>query len=143
MEARMFRVLTLMAVLAGGGIGFAFTSHDALALPLPTVSASVAAPTLIEKTGWRRQSRRQDDGPVVVVPDTDVAVDPMSKSTPMTECRRSSSCRRRARRAAGSIATGTASVASTRATTRPISDRDNGGRRFSSSFEARSARTSG
>ena len=76
MEAWMFRVLTLMAVLAGGGIGFAFTSHDALALPLPTVSASVAVPTLIEKTGWRRQWRRQDYGPVVVVPDTEVAADP-------------------------------------------------------------------
>ena len=76
MEAWMFRVLTLMAVVAGGGIGFGFASHDAQALPLPTLSASVAVPTLIERTGWRRQWRRQDHGPVVVVPDTGVAVDP-------------------------------------------------------------------
>lgn len=77
MKANVFHVPTLVAAVAIGGIGFGFASHDAEALPLPVASASVTAPDIIVETGpWRRQWRRAPYGPVVVVPNTGVVVDP-------------------------------------------------------------------
>lgn len=76
MQTWMFRVLTFMAVVTAGSVGFGFASYDAEALPLPAASASVTASNIIVETGpWRRQWRRQGYGPVVVVPDAGVTVD--------------------------------------------------------------------
>ena len=77
----MFRVLFLTALIAGGSVVFGAARHDAEASPLPIVSNPVAAQSLLEETGWRRRSRRQPYGTVVVVPnpgvdvETDVEVD--------------------------------------------------------------------
>jgi hypothetical protein len=73
----MRHVLTLMAVIIGGGIGLCLSSHGSQAGPVPAVSASILAPTLIEKAGyWRRYCKFNDctgaaDAPV----DADVDVD--------------------------------------------------------------------
>jgi len=67
-------VLSIMAVLVGGGIGLGLSCHSATAGSLPALSDSVLAPSLIEKAGWRRY-RRQGYGPVVVLPDAEVEVD--------------------------------------------------------------------
>ena len=76
METRMRRILTLMTVVAGGGLGLGLSSHDAEALPSPIISAPVAMPSSVASVQYytRRQWRRR--GPVVVVPNTGVAVDP-------------------------------------------------------------------
>ncbi|MGH6833065.1 MAG: hypothetical protein ACRECM_08610 [Methyloceanibacter sp.] len=66
-------VLSIMAVLVGGGIGLGLSCHSATAGSLPAVSDSVLAPSLIEKAGWRRY-RRQGYGPVVVLPNAEVDV---------------------------------------------------------------------
>ena len=43
----MRRILTLMTVVAGGGLCLGLSSHDAEALPSPTLSAPVAMPSAI------------------------------------------------------------------------------------------------
>ena len=73
MKTWMLRVLTFAAVTACIGVG---PSYEAAALPSPHVLNAVVAPTLVEEGGWRRQWRRQGPGPIGVVPDTGVVVDP-------------------------------------------------------------------
>jgi hypothetical protein len=72
----MHRILTLMTVVANGSLCLGLSSHDAEALPSPTLSAPVAMPSSIASVQYytRRAWRRR--GPVVVVPNTGVAVDP-------------------------------------------------------------------
>jgi hypothetical protein len=72
----MLRVLTVMAAVAGGGLCVGIASQDAAAVPSPTLSGPVATPTAAATVQYytRRQWRRR--GPVVVVPNTAVAVDP-------------------------------------------------------------------
>ena len=78
METRMRRILTLMTAVAGGSLCLGLASHDAEALPSPIISAPVAMPSSVASVQYysRRQWRRQGPGPVVVVPNTGVAVDP-------------------------------------------------------------------
>jgi hypothetical protein len=74
MGSWVLRVSILVLVVAAGGMGLGATSHDAEASPPSTVFTSITTPPPIEEAGWRRQWRRQGP-PVVVVPDTGVAVD--------------------------------------------------------------------
>lgn len=72
----MRQFFTVMAVLIGGSIGLGVASHDAEAGPLPVLSASIIAPTLVEKTGYRNRYCRHNEcaGPNIVLPDVDVDV---------------------------------------------------------------------
>ena len=69
----MRRLLTVLAVLIGAGLGLSVSSHHADAGPLPVVASAVVAPASVIEAGWRRNWRRY--GPDVVVPDADVDVD--------------------------------------------------------------------
>lgn len=70
----MRQVFTVVAVLIGCGLGV--SSHAAEAGPVPTVSAPVVAPTLIEEAGYLRRSwRRRGYGAEIVIPDAEVDVD--------------------------------------------------------------------
>ena len=76
MEAWMFRVLTLMAVLAGGGIGFAshrMTPRLYRCLPFRPLSRCRHSS---KKPAGAASGAVRTTGPVVVVPDPGVAVDP-------------------------------------------------------------------
>ena len=75
MKTWMLRVLTFAAATAAGCIGIG-ASYEGAASPSPSVFNAVAAPTLVEETGWRRQWRRGYGAPVVVAPNPGVAVDP-------------------------------------------------------------------
>lgn len=76
METRMRRILTLMTAIAVGSLCLGLSSRDAEALPSPIASAPVATPTAVTNAQYytRRQWRRR--GPVVVVPNAGVVVDP-------------------------------------------------------------------
>ena len=69
----MRRLLTVLAVLIGAGLGLSVSSHHADAGPLPGVASAVVVPASVIEAGWRRNWRRY--GPDVVVPDADVDVD--------------------------------------------------------------------
>lgn len=76
METRMRRILTLVTVVAGGGLYLGLSSHDAEALPSSTISAPAAMPTAIEsaqyyarRPWWRRQEP-------IVVPKEAIETDP-------------------------------------------------------------------
>jgi hypothetical protein len=74
MEILVLRVVAIVAVAAGGCIGLG-ASLEAASLPAARVIDAAATPALVEETGWRRQWRRAPYGPVVVVPNTGVAVE--------------------------------------------------------------------
>ena len=84
MKTWMLRVPTIVAAATAGCIGIG-ASYEAAALPSPSVVNAAATPALVEETGWRRQWRRQGPAPVVVVPDTGVAVDPDVEVEPEVE----------------------------------------------------------
>ena len=69
--------LTLVAVFISAGLGLGVTSRDATAQPLPTVSSTVVAPSLIHDAGYsKRYCRRYGcPPPVVVLPDAAADVD--------------------------------------------------------------------
>jgi hypothetical protein len=69
----MRRLLTVLAVLIGAGLGLGVSSHHVDAGPLPDVASAIVAPASVIEAGWRRNWRRY--GPDVVVPDADVDVD--------------------------------------------------------------------
>ena len=76
METRMRRILTLMTVVAAGGLYLGLSSHDAEALPSSAISAPAATPTAIEnaqyytrRPWWRRQEP-------IVVPKEAIETDP-------------------------------------------------------------------
>ena len=76
METRMPRILTLVTVVAGGGLCLGLASHNAKALPSPAISAPAAMPTSIANVQYytrRPWLRRQ--GPVVV-PKEAIEADP-------------------------------------------------------------------
>jgi hypothetical protein len=76
-ETCMRRGLTLVAVFISAGLGLGVTCGDATAQPLPTVSSTVVAPSLIHNAGYsKRYCRRYGCPPtVVVLPDAAADVD--------------------------------------------------------------------
>jgi hypothetical protein len=76
-EKCMRRGLTLMAVFISAGLGLGITWRDATAQPLPTVSSTVMAPSIIHNAGYsKRYCRRYGcPPPVVVLPNAAADVD--------------------------------------------------------------------
>ena len=88
-ESCMRRGLTLAAVFVSAGLGLGVTCRDATAQPLPTVSSTLAAPSLVHTTGYsRRYCRRYGCPPPAVVvpnaaPDVDVDVTVPGETPPI------------------------------------------------------------